>query len=90
MTSIVNPLKFVVDIINIVHPNVGYFSYWSNVHAQVSYLILADWVLFQQVLVTATNLEDVFTLIFLNTHLELLWGQQHAACFLTNGLCNHL
>lgn len=56
----------------------------------VSYLILADGVLFQQVLITATNFEDVFTLIFLNTHLELLWGQQHAACLLTNGLCYHL
>lgn len=39
----------------------------------ISYLILADWVLFQEVLVTATNLENVFTLIFLNTHFELLW-----------------
>lgn len=54
------------------------------------YLVLADGVLFQQVLVTAADFEDVFTLIFLNTHLQLLWGQQHASCLLTNGLCNHL
>lgn len=33
------------------------------------YLVLADGVLFQQVLVTAADFEDVFTLIFLNTHL---------------------
>lgn len=39
----------------------------------VSYLILADGVFFQQVLITATDLEDVFTLIFLNAHLQLLW-----------------
>lgn len=62
----------------------------EQVFACVSYLVLADGVLFQQVLVTATNFEDVFTLILLNTHLELLWGQQHAACLLTNGFCYHL
>lgn len=39
----------------------------------VSYLILADGMFLQQVLVTATDLEDVFTLIFLNAHLQLLW-----------------
>lgn len=63
---------------------------YTDFYPYVSYLILADGVLFQQVLITATNFEDVFTLIFLNTHLKLLWGQQHAACLLTNGLCYHL
>lgn len=61
-----------------------------TLHTHHPHLVLAERVFLQQVLVAATHLEDVLSLIFLHTQAELLGRQVHTARLLPDGLGDQL
>lgn len=59
-------------------------THWST------YFILTEGIFLQQVLITAAYFQDVFALVLLHTHFELLCRKQHTPGLFPNGFCYHL